>query len=86
TCSPACGRRSARSLPSRAGQGRAKTDYLAYEEIASVIRERPLCRERARLVLNAITRATLGTHEGCAGLVKDEEMSTAVTTVLRIAP
>jgi energy-coupling factor transporter ATP-binding protein EcfA2 len=70
----------------KVGQGRAKTDYLAYEEIASVIRERPLCRERARLVLNAITRATLGTHEGCAGLVKDEEMSTAVTTVLRIAP
>ncbi len=68
------------------GQGRAKTDYLAYEEIASVIRESALCRERARLVLNAITRAALGTHEGCAGLVKDEERSTADTTILRIAP
>ena len=38
------------------------------------------------LVLNAITRAALGTQEGCVGLVKDEESSTATTTVLRIEP
>lgn len=68
------------------GPGRAKTDYLAYEEIASVIRDSAACRERARLVLNAVTRATLGTYEGCTGLVKDEEKSTAATTVLRIEP
>jgi energy-coupling factor transporter ATP-binding protein EcfA2 len=68
------------------GPGRAKTDYLAYEEIASVIRDNENCRERARLILDAITHATLGTHEGCAGLVKDEERSTTNTTVLRIEP
>lgn len=68
------------------GPGRAKTDYLAYEEIASVIRDSAACRGRARFLLNAITRAALGTHEGCAGLVKDEEKSTTSTTVLRIAP
>lgn len=68
------------------GPGRAKTDYLAYEEIASVIRDSAACRGRARFLLNVITRAALGTHEGCAGLVKDEEKSTTSTTVLRIAP
>ncbi|MDX2054223.1 MAG: DUF2813 domain-containing protein [Polyangiaceae bacterium] len=68
------------------GPGRAKTDYLAYEEIAGVIRDSEACRERARLVLNAITRAALGSHAGCTGLVKDEEKSTAATTVLRIEP
>jgi hypothetical protein len=67
------------------GGGRAKTDYLAYEEIAGVIRDTDACRERARLLLNAITRAVLGTHEGCAGLVKDEK-STATSTVLRLEP
>lgn len=68
------------------GPGRAKTDYLAYEEIAGVIRDSAACRERARALLNAITRAALGTHEGCAGLVKDEEKSTSSTTVLRLEP
>jgi hypothetical protein len=66
------------------GPGRAKTDYLAYEEIASVIRESALCRERARLLLNAITRAILGAHEGCLGLVVDVLNSTETTTVIRL--
>ena len=68
------------------GSGRAKTDYLAYEEIAGVIRDTAACRERARVLLDAITRATLGTYEGCAGLVKDEKNSTTSTTVLRLEP
>lgn len=68
------------------GPGRAKTDYLAYEEIASVIRDSAACRARGRLLLNAITRATVGAHEGCAGLVKDEAKSTATTIVLRLEP
>jgi energy-coupling factor transporter ATP-binding protein EcfA2 len=68
------------------GGGRAKTDYLAYEEIAGVIRDSEACRTRARLLLNAITRAALGTHEGCPGLVKDNAKSTAATTVLRLEP
>lgn len=68
------------------GPGRAKTDYLAYEEIASVIRDSAGCRKRASVLLNAITRAALGTHEGCASLVKDEGKSTATTAVLRLEP
>lgn len=66
------------------GPGRPKTDYLAYEEIASVVRGSAACRARARIVLNAVTQAVLGSCEGCTALVKDEEKSTAVTTVLRI--
>lgn len=68
------------------GQGRAKTDYLAYEEIASVIRDSAACRARARLLLDAITRGAIGTHDGCPGLVKDAGKSTASTTVLRLEP
>ncbi|MFT3695696.1 MAG: AAA family ATPase [Kofleriaceae bacterium] len=68
------------------GQGRAKTDYLAYEEIASVIRDTAPCRERARSLLDAVTRAILGKPDGCAALVVDKAKSTATTTVIRIEP
>jgi hypothetical protein len=68
------------------GQGRAKTDYLAYEEIASVIRDVASCRERARVLLDAMTRAILGKPGGCAALVVDNAKSTATTTVIRIEP
>ena len=68
------------------GSGRAKTDYLAYEEIASVIRDIAPCRERTRLLLNAMTRAILGNPLGCAALVVDTEKSTATTTVIRLEP
>lgn len=68
------------------GQGRAKTDYLAYEEIAGVIRDTPLCRERARVLLNALTSAVLGTPEGCTMLVVDSAKSTSTTGVIRVEP
>jgi len=68
------------------GHGRAKTDYLAYEEVASVIRESAACRERARVLLDAITRAILGQHAGCASLAVDLANSTSVTTTIRIEP
>ena len=42
-----------------AGRGRLKTDYLAYEEVASVIGRVPGCRTRAAALLNAVTLATL---------------------------
>lgn len=68
------------------GQGRAKTDYLAYEEIASVIRDVDPCRDRARVLLDVLTRAILGKPNGCSSLVVDATRSTATTTVIRIEP
>jgi putative ATP-dependent endonuclease of OLD family len=68
------------------GQGRAKTDYLAYEEIASVIRDVAPCRDRARVLLDTLTRAILGKPDGCSSLVVDAKRSTATTTVIRIEP
>ena len=47
------------------GPGRLKTDYLAYEEVASVIGSLPGCRTRAAVLLEAVTLATLGRAEGC---------------------
>lgn len=68
------------------GGGRAKTDYLAYEEVANVIRDIAPCRERARVLLNALTRGVLGTPEGCTSLTTDLERSTATTKVIRVEP
>jgi hypothetical protein len=68
------------------GQGRAKTDYLAYEEITGVIRDTAPCRERARVLLDALTRAILGKPDGCAVLVVDTARSTATTKVIRVEP
>lgn len=68
------------------GPRRAKGDYLAYQEIAGVIRDAPLCRERARRLLNALTMATLGKGGECDALVVDSQRSTKGTTVIRIEP
>lgn len=68
------------------GLGRAKSDYLAYEEIASVIRDCEPCRKRAHLLLDAMTCAALGLHGGCDALVVDMEKSTSATTVIRLEP
>ena len=68
------------------GQGRAKTDYLAYEEIASIIRDVAPCRQRAREILDALTRAVLGKYQDCKMLVVDSKKSTSTTTVIRIQP
>ncbi len=67
------------------GGRRAKSDSLAHEEIANVIRGSAPCRDRARLLLNALTRAVLGTFDGCSQLSRDPT-STAKTVVLRISP
>ena len=47
------------------GRGRLKTDYLAYEEVAAVIGSLPGCRTRTAVLLEAVTRATLGRAESC---------------------
>ena len=44
----------------KSGTPRFKTDYLAYEEVASVVQEIDACRDRAAEVLDAITAAALG--------------------------
>lgn len=66
------------------GAGRAKGDYLAYQETAGVVRDVPLCCERARAVLNALTMATLGKTGDCRALIVDSKRSTPITTVIRI--
>lgn len=68
------------------GAGRAKTDYLAYEEVASVIRDTPPCRKRAGELLDAMTRGIIGRPAGVSTLVVDAAKSTAATTVIRIEP
>lgn len=68
------------------GRGRLKTDYLAYEEITSVIREQEACLARAEILLGAITLACLERHEASENLELYEERSTQTTMVLRFKP
>ena len=42
------------------GPGRLKTDYLAFEELASVIGSLPGCRARAAVLLETVTLTALG--------------------------
>ena len=70
----------------KAGRGRLKTDYLAYEEVASVIGSLPGCRTRAAVLFEAVTLATLGRPEGCAFLRRDDEHSTVNSVVFRLEP
>ena len=68
------------------GRGRLKTDYLAYEEVASVIGSLSGCRTRATVLLEAVTLATLGRAEACDAIWRDDEHSTAHSTVFRPEP
>ena len=68
------------------GRGRLKTDYLAYEELASVIGSIPGCRTRAAVLLNGVTLATIGRAEGCDSIWRDDEHSTANSAVFRLEP
>ena len=69
-----------------AGRGRLKTNYLAYEEVASVIGNLPACRTRAAVLLKAVTLATLGRTEGCHSIRRDDEHSTVDSAVFRLEP
>ncbi len=64
------------------GAGRLKTDYLAYEEIASIIRDHEECLARAEALLDTITFACFGRYEESERLDLDER-STEDCTVLR---
>ncbi|MYB38818.1 MAG: AAA family ATPase [Gammaproteobacteria bacterium] len=70
----------------KTGPGRLKTDYVAYEEVASVIGRLPECRSRAAFLLNAITLAATGRAECSDCIRRDEEYSSSVASVLRIEP
>ena len=70
----------------RTGPGRLKTDYLAYEEVASVIGSLPGCRTRAAVLLEAVTLAALGRAQGCNLIRRDEEHSTGDSAVFRLEP
>ncbi len=70
----------------KTGRGRLKTDYLAYEEVASVIGSLPGCRTRAAVLLGAVTLAALGRPEGCDFLQRDDEHSTVDSAVFRLEP
>ena len=70
----------------KTGPGRLKTDYLAYEEVASVIGSLPGCRTRATTLLGAVTLATLGRAEGCDSIRRDEDYSTVESAVFRLEP
>ena len=70
----------------KTGSGRLKTDYLAYEEVASVIGSLPGCRTRAAVLLKDITLATLGRAGSCDFVRKDDASSTEDSAVFRLEP
>lgn len=67
------------------GLGRLKTDYLAYEDVASAIRDIPACGARADHVLAALTKSCLLRLEGCTHIERDGR-STETCSVLRFRP
>lgn len=68
------------------GAGRLKTDYLAHEEIASIIREQEGCLARAEVILRTVTLACLGRYTDSENLELDKERSTEASVVLRFHP
>ena len=70
----------------KTGPGRLKTDYLAYEEVASVIGSLPGCRTRAAVLLKAVTLAMLGRAQRCDFIRRDDEHRTVESAVFRLEP
>ena len=70
----------------KTGPGRLKTDYLAYEEVASVIGSLSGCRTRAAVLLEAVTLATLGRTQDCNFVRKDDEQRVVGSVVFRLGP
>lgn len=65
-------------------RGRLKTDYLAYEEIASVIGQLSGCRQRAATLLKVVTSGCLGRAHASEMITRDQVQSTQACTVYRI--
>lgn len=70
----------------KTGAGRLKTDYLAYEEVASAIGSHSGCRQRASALLRAFTQACLGQGHGNELIERDDARSNAQCVVLRLSP
>ena len=70
----------------RTGPNRLKTDYLAYEEVASVIGSLSGCQTRAAVLLKAVTLATLGRAERCDSVREDDGHSAVDSAVFRLEP
>jgi putative ATP-dependent endonuclease of the OLD family len=68
------------------GPGRLKTDYLAHQEIVSVIREHEACLIRTDNLLRTITLACLRRYNESEALMINNQLSTEKTTVLRFEP
>jgi putative ATP-dependent endonuclease of OLD family len=70
----------------RTGPGRLKVNYLAYEEVVSVIGALAACRQRAATLMQSVTCACLEQHEECELLVFDEGKSSEHCRVFRLTP
>lgn len=70
----------------KTGAGRLKADYLAYEEVASVIGSLPGCRERAAALLKAVTVACLGKADASELVERDAARSSNESVVFRLVP
>lgn len=68
------------------GAGRLKADYLAYDEVASVIGSLPGCRERAAALLKAVTVACLGQADASEMVERDAARSSKDSVVFRLVP
>ena len=70
----------------KTGAGRLKTDYLAYEEVASVIGGDAGCRQRTFALLNALVQACLGQYDDSELIARDDARSNAQYVVIRLSP
>lgn len=70
----------------KAGAGRLKTDYLAYEAVASVIGGDSGCRRRAVALLSASTQACLGQYDSSDLIQRDGARGNVRCVVLRLLP
>ena len=66
------------------GPSRLKNDYLAFEEIVSVICNVTKCRVRAQKLLETITLAALGQFDCCDNICRDDQFSTSDSVVYRL--
>ena len=65
----------------KTGQSRLKNDYLAFEEIISVICSISGCRDRAKELLEVITLVVLDQSDNCDTVRKDDDYSTSDSVV-----
>ena len=66
------------------GSGRLKADYLAFEDVASVIGSYAFCRDRVETLLRAITRVCLEGSDESPMIERDNERSNENCTVFTV--